>query len=108
MNESLKPFVAKCPAKCGADVLLYYPSRKSLTAKWAKPEVLEMEPTTGGTWSVVAARAFNGELHIIKSGHRMLATKLGPGQLQGAQRHGLDLHEPHSTYCANGGRKPRK
>lgn len=108
MNPTLRPFVGKCPALCGANVLLYYPSRKSDTAKWAKPEVLEMEPTEGGTWSVVAARAYNGDLHIIKSGHRMIATKLSPGQVKGAKRHSLDLHEPHSNYCANGGRKPRK
>jgi hypothetical protein len=108
VNPTLRPHVGKCPAKCGADVLLYYPSRKSLTAKWAKPEVLEIDPTEGGTWSVFAARAYDGDMHIIKAGHRLLATKLTSGQVAGAKRHGLPLHEPHSNYCGNGGRKPRK
>ena len=108
MKDSLKPFVEKCPALCGADVLVYHPSRRNLTAKWPKAEILECEPTPGGTWTATPIPASDEKLHIIAGGHRLTAVKLTPGQLVGAKRNGVDLHEPHANYCANGGRKPRK
>lgn len=108
MKESLRPFVEKCPALCGADVLAYHPSRKSVTAKWGKAEILETEPTEGGTWTASALPSTNEDLHYIRRNHRLTAVKLTPGQLAGAKRNGVDLHEPHSNYCSNGGRKPRK
>lgn len=108
MKDALKPFVIKCPTGCRADVLGYYPSRKTKTAKWAKPEILECEPTAGGTWTASVLPATDSELHHVRGGHRLTAVKLTPGQLAGARRNGVDLHEPHANYCANGGRKPRK
>lgn len=108
MKESLKPFVEKCPALCGAKVIAYHPSKtKDTQVNWPKPQYLETEPTEGGTWTATALPASNEKLHIIARGHRLTAVKLTPGQLAGAKRNGVDLHEPHSNYCANGGRKPR-
>lgn len=109
MRESLRPFVQKCPARCGADVLAYHPSKtKPSQVNWPKPEYLETEPTSGGIWTATALPASNQDLHIIQRGHRLTAVKLTPGQLVGAKRNNVELYEPHSNYCANGGRKPRK
>ena len=108
MRNSLKPFVEKCPAKCGADVLVYHPSKTKVSqVNWPKEQVLECEPTEGGTWTATALPASDEKLHVISRGHRLSAVKLTPGQIQGAKRNGVPLHEPHSNYCANGGRKPR-
>lgn len=109
MKEALKAFVEKCPAGCRADVLVFHPSKpKPSTVNWPKPQVLETEPTTGGTWTASVVPASDERLHYIRGGHRLTAVKLTPGQLAGAQRNGVDLYEPHANYCANGGRKPRK
>lgn len=108
MRESLKPFVEKCPALCGADVIVYHPSKTSVSqANWPKVQVLECEPTPGGTWTATAVPASDERLHVISRGHRLAAVKLTPGQLAGAKRNNVALYEPHVNYCANGGRKPR-
>lgn len=108
MRESLKPFTGKCPALCGAEVLLYHPSKtKPEQANWPKVVILETEPTEGGTWTATAVPASNGKLHVIANGHRLTAVKLTAGQIVGAKRNNVALYEPHSNYCANGGRKPR-
>lgn len=108
MRESLKPFTGKCPARCGATVLIYNPSKtKPSQVNWPKAVILETEATEGGTWTATALPASNEELHVIAKGHRLAAVKLTPGQLVGAKRNNVALYEPHSNYCANGGRKPR-
>lgn len=114
MKDSLKPFVEKCPTGCRADVLAYHPSKsKPTAANWPRVQYLETEPTTGGTWTATAVavsppRKPELEVHYTRNGHRLHAVELPTGQLAGARRSGVDLHEPHANYCSNGGRKPRK